>query len=61
MSGVQTKEIVSFGPPPESPYSTAVKADGLIYLSGTLADDAADADGGSLEANSYQKQHCRQG
>ena len=46
MSGVQTKEIVSFGPTPESPYSTAVKADGLIYLSGTLAEDAADAGGG---------------
>jgi 2-iminobutanoate/2-iminopropanoate deaminase len=44
MSGVQKKEIVSFGPPPENPYSTAVKADGLIYLSGTLAEDAADAD-----------------
>jgi reactive intermediate/imine deaminase len=46
MSGVQTKEIVSFGPTPASPYSTAVKADGLIYLSGTLAEDAADAGGG---------------
>ena len=33
------------GPAPESPYSTAVKADGLIYLSGTLAEDAADAGG----------------
>ena len=30
---------------PESPYSTAVKADGLIYLSGTLAEDAADGGG----------------
>ena len=47
MSGVQIKEIVSFGPTPESPYSTAVKADGLIYLSGTLAEDGADADGTS--------------
>ena len=46
MSGVQTKEIVSFGPTPESPYSTAVKADGLIHLSGTLAEDAADSGGG---------------
>ena len=42
---MQNKEIVSFGPTPGSPYSTAVKADGLIYLSGTLAEDAADADG----------------
>ena len=45
MAGVQIKEIVSFGPAPESPYSTAVKADGLIYLSGTLAEDAAEAGG----------------
>ena len=45
MSGVPIKEIVSFGPAPESPYSTAVYADGLIYLSGTLAEDAADAGG----------------
>ena len=43
--GVQIKEIVSLGPAPESPYSTAVKADGLIYLSGTLAEDAADSSG----------------
>ena len=41
ISGVPIKEIVSLGPAPESPYSTAVKADGLIYLSGTLAGDAA--------------------
>ena len=40
------KEIVTFGPRPESPYSTAVKADGLIYLSGTLAEDADDTSGG---------------
>ena len=41
-----TKDIVTFGPTPESPYSVAVKADGLIYLSGTLAEDAGDAPGG---------------
>jgi 2-iminobutanoate/2-iminopropanoate deaminase len=45
MAGVQIKEIVSVGPTPVSPYSTAVKADGLTYLSGTLAEDAADANG----------------
>jgi reactive intermediate/imine deaminase len=45
MSGVHTREIVTFGPTPESPYSVAVKTDGLIYLSGTLAEDAGDADG----------------
>src|SRR5262245_43269787 len=37
------KEIVSVGPPPVSPYSTAVKAGGLIYLSGTLSQDASGA------------------
>jgi reactive intermediate/imine deaminase len=37
------KEIVSVGPAPASPYSTAVKAGGLIYLSGTLSQDAAGA------------------
>ena len=42
MAGVNSKEIISFGPPPESPYSVAVKAAGLIYLSGTLAEDAGD-------------------
>jgi 2-iminobutanoate/2-iminopropanoate deaminase len=47
MAGVQIKQIVPVGPSPESPYSTAVKADGLIYLSGTLAGDAGDADGAS--------------
>jgi reactive intermediate/imine deaminase len=42
MAGVHSKEIVSFGAEPESPYSVAVKADGLIFLSGTLAEDAGD-------------------
>ena len=42
------KQIISFGPPPVNPYSTAVKAGGLIYLSGTLAHDpAAPSDVGS--------------
>lgn len=36
-----TKQIVSLGQPPVSPYSVAVKAGGFIYLSGTLAEDAA--------------------
>ena len=40
------KQIVSFGSTPVSPYSVAVKAGGLIYLSGTLADDAGDAEAG---------------
>jgi reactive intermediate/imine deaminase len=37
------KEIVDVGPPPAAPYSRAVKAGGLIYLSGTLAQDDAGA------------------
>jgi len=42
------KQIISFGPPPVNPYSTAVKAGGLIYLSGTLAHDpGAPSDAGS--------------
>ena len=34
------KEIITLGPPPVGPYSPAVKAGGLIYVSGTLAQDA---------------------
>lgn len=40
---MQKKEIVSAGPEPVGPYSPAVKAGGLIYLSGTLAQDDAGA------------------
>lgn len=36
---MQQKEIISSGPAPVGPYSPAVKAGGLIYLSGTLAQD----------------------
>ena len=36
-----SKQIISFGEPPVSPYSVAVKAGGFIYLSGTLAEDAS--------------------
>jgi reactive intermediate/imine deaminase len=38
-----TKEIVTAGPAPVGPYSPAVKAGGLIYVSGTLAQDASGA------------------
>jgi reactive intermediate/imine deaminase len=38
-----TKEIVTAGPLPLGPFSTAVKAGGLIYVSGTLAQDASGA------------------
>ena len=34
-----SKEIVTAGPAPAGPYSPAVKAGGLIYVSGTLAQD----------------------
>jgi reactive intermediate/imine deaminase len=37
------KEIVNAGPAPVGPYSPAVKAGGLIYVSGTLAQDDAGA------------------
>jgi reactive intermediate/imine deaminase len=36
-----SKEIVMAGPTPVGPYSPAVKAGGLIYLSGTLAQDSS--------------------
>ena len=42
---MHTKDVVAFGSTPESPYSVAVKADGLIFLSGTLAEDAVDGTG----------------
>lgn len=34
-----SKQIVNIGPAPVGPYSPAVKAGGLIYLSGTLSQD----------------------
>jgi reactive intermediate/imine deaminase len=36
---MQTKQIITAGPAPVGPYSPAIKAGGLIYLSGTLAQD----------------------
>ena len=42
-----SKQIVNLGPAPIGPYSTAVKAGGFIYLSGTLAQD----DTGALVAD----------
>ena len=43
MSQTPAKQIVNTGPAPVGPYSPAVKAGGLIYLSGTLAQDASGA------------------
>ncbi|HET7219420.1 MAG TPA: RidA family protein [Vicinamibacterales bacterium] len=37
------KELVMAGPAPVGPYSPAVKAGGLIYVSGTMAQDASGA------------------
>lgn len=34
------KQVISVGPPRDLPFSSAVKAGGFIYLSGTLATDA---------------------
>jgi reactive intermediate/imine deaminase len=34
------RKLINVGAPPPGPYSHAVAADGLIYLSGVLADDA---------------------
>src|ERR671913_1098605 len=47
VSPMQTKQIVNAGPAAVGPYSAAVKAGGLIYLSGTLAQD----DKGALVAD----------
>jgi reactive intermediate/imine deaminase len=41
--GGARKEIVMAGPAPVGPYSPAVKAAGLIYVSGTMAQDASGA------------------
>ena len=40
---VVQKQIVTAGAPPVGPYSTAVKAAGVIYVSGTLAQDETGA------------------
>ena len=49
---MQNKQVINVGPPPIGPYSGAVKAGGLIYLSGTLAQDdkGALADDGDVAA-----------
>lgn len=39
MMTMQMKETINVGPAPVGPYSAAVKAGGLIYVSGTLAQD----------------------
>ena len=53
LSAMQTssKQIVNVGVPPIGPYSSAIKAGGFIYLSGTLSqDDAGDMVGADIAA-----------
>ncbi|MEO6214173.1 MAG: RidA family protein [Vicinamibacterales bacterium] len=51
MVAMQTsRQIVNVGPPPVGPYSVAVKAEGFIYLSGTLARDEAGVISGDVAA-----------
>ncbi len=51
MAAMQTsRQIVNAGPAPVGPYSAAVKAGGLIYLSGTLAQDDSGAITGDVTA-----------
>jgi aminoacrylate peracid reductase len=38
-----SKEVVTAGPAPTAPYSPAIKASGLIYVSGTLPQDSSGA------------------
>ena len=42
-----SKQIINVGPSPVGPYSPAIKAGGLIYLSGTLAQDDSGAIAGA--------------
>ena len=52
LAAMQTssKQIINVGPAPVGPYSPAVKAGGLIYLSGTLAQDDAGVISGDVGA-----------
>ncbi|HXG55822.1 MAG TPA: RidA family protein [Vicinamibacterales bacterium] len=51
MAAMQTsKQIVNTGAAPVGPYSPAIKAAGLIYLSGTLAQDDTGAVSGDVTA-----------
>ena len=49
LAAMQTssKQIINVGPAPVGPYSPAIKAGGLIYLSGTLAQDDSGAIAGA--------------
>lgn len=49
------KELVMAGPAPVGPYSPAVKAGGLIYASGTMAQDASGAIVGKGDAGAQTR------
>lgn len=56
MAAMQTsKQIVNAGPAPIGPYSAAVKAGGLIYLSGTLSQDDSGALFGSGDVSAQTR------
>ncbi len=52
---MQSKEIVTAGPAPVGPYSPAVKAGGMIYVSGTLAQDDRGAIAGAGDAGAQTR------
>lgn len=50
-----SKQIVNIGPPPVGPYSVAVKAGGLIHVSGMLSqDDKGDLVGADVAAQTHR-------
>ena len=49
------KEAITIGKPPAAPYSHAIKADGLIYVSGTLAQDPSGAIAGKGDIGAQTK------
>ena len=50
------RRIVNAGTPPAAPYSHAVAADGLIYLSGVIAEDGS---GRSSGKETSGRRHAR--
>lgn len=50
-----SKQIINIGPAPVGPYSPAVKAGGLIYLSGTLSQDDKGAIAGTDVADQTRR------
>jgi aminoacrylate peracid reductase len=50
-----SKQIVAAGKPPAGPYSHAVTSDGLVFVSGTLAEDASGAIAGKGDVATQTK------